>query len=371
MSFFREYSQVSKLLKQKQQVVVYAESRHYYQYYEKIISDLLENDISVCYLTSDNSDPVLKEIKKNFTCIHVKWMLGFLFSKIMADVLIMTMTDLGNYLYKRSGDVGCYVYMFHAAVSTHQQYNKNAFRNYDAVFCIGEFQEKEFRMVEKLFSFREKELIAYGYPLIDTIRQKSNTGAETRTDKLNVLVAPSWFDGCIFETCIDELLKQLSVLPYNIILRSHPEYEKRKARNFRKINKQVEEYANITLDTIPDVMKRLQATDILITDRSGIAFEYAFGTGRPVLFLETELKINNPDYLKIGIVPVENSIRNQIGLLLSPSDLDQLGHKINELINSASEFNLRIAKLGNELFYNSEASYKRGLDYIKTKINRD
>jgi YidC/Oxa1 family membrane protein insertase len=365
MSFFSEYKQVNKLLQEKQQVVFYAESRHYYQYFEKLISGLLSTNTKLCYITSDAADPLLTIAPANMKAIHVKWMLGFLFSKIRADVMIMTMPDLGNFLFKRSAGVGSYIYIFHAAVSTHQQYRKEAFFNYDAVFCTGEYQQKEIRKAEDLYNQRPKELISYGYPLLDQIKKDN-----AENSKQTILIAPSWFAGCIFETCIEELLIQLSKLPYNIILRSHPEYEKRSRKNFKKIQKLVSADANISIDNQPDVISMLSSTDILITDRSGIAFEFAFGVGKPVLFIDTALKQNNPDWQELEIEPIENKLRAELGVSVLPSQLNQIPEKIKVLENLRGGFSDRMKELKRTIFYNSNGSYKAGLDYVLKKIGK-
>jgi CDP-Glycerol:Poly(glycerophosphate) glycerophosphotransferase len=367
MGPFSEYGQVNTLLQEKHKVVFYAESKQYYQYFERLVNDLLESKVTICYITSDADDPLLINNQKGMKVVCIKWMLGFLFSKIKADVMIMTMPDLGNFLFKKSPAVGTYVYIFHAAVSTHQQYRKKAFYNYDAIFCTGEYQHKEIRLAEKMYEQQKKELIRYGYPLLDKI--------ENKIDSVNykpiILVAPSWFEGCIFEVCIEELLQQLSKLPYNIILRSHPEYEKREKKSFRRIKKLAGSYMNMSLDTTPDVLQSLVSTDILITDRSGIAFEFAFGTGRPVLFIDTVQKQVNPDWKELNIEPIENTLRSQLGIAIPFSALDHLKESIDELEKIRIGFDQKMEQLKKNTFYNSAESYKNGVDFVLSKIVKD
>jgi len=368
MGFFSEYKQVSRLLKDKQQVVFYAEGRHYYQYFEKLINDLLENNVKICYITSDASDPLLTAAPMGMQVFYVKWILGFLFSRIKASVMIMTMPDLGDYLFKRSSGVGGYIYMFHAAVSTHQQYRKKAFFNYDAIFCTGKYHVSEIRKTEEQNGLKLKQLISYGYPLYDAIRQKTKDRKDDAV-KPTILVAPSWFEGCIFDTCIEELLQQLSKLPYRIVFRSHPEYEKRRKKSFRRIKRLISQYSNMSVDTEPNVIDRLPSTDILITDRSGIAFEFAFGTGRPVLFIDTILKETNPLWRELGIEPIENSIRPELGISISPNKLDTIPEVIKKLEEIEKGFDNKMEELKKNIFYNEELSYKNGVDFILEKMN--
>lgn len=365
MGFVSEYKQVNRLLQQKPEVVFYAESRHYYQYFERLINDLLAKNVKICYITSDGGDPLLSTAPPGMQVIYVKWMLGFLFSRIKADVVIMTMPDLGNYLFKRSALVGKYIYMFHAAVSTHQQYRKEAFFNYDTIFCTGDYQQKEIRRSEELYVQKRKEIIPYGYSLLDQIKKEKSL-----LTKPMILVAPSWFEGCIFDTCIEELLQQLSRLPYDIIIRSHPEYEKRKKKSFQKIKQMQVKQPCMRIDNEPDVMKKLGEADILITDRSGIAFEFALGAGKPVLFIETILKQINPDWKELGIDPIENGIRSELGVSVSPEKLEQLPQKVDELKQMTIEFSSKMKELKTGLFYNSDESYKAGLEYVMQNISR-
>jgi hypothetical protein len=370
MSFFSEYTQVKKLLQQKQQVIFYAESKFYYQYFEHLINDLLNTtNIEICYITSDKNDPLLQQSHSRMKVVLVKWMLGFLFSKMKADVVIMTMPDLDNFLFKRSKDVGCYIYMFHAAVSTHQQYRNRAFFHYDAIFCTGDYQQKEIRRAEEVYRQPAKELIPYGYPLFDAISKKVGAKTEYPSPPV-ILIAPSWFDGCIFDSCLEELLRQLAGLPYHVILRSHPEYEKRKKKEFKNMQRLLKGFTNISIDDQPNVMDRLASTHILITDRSGIAFEFAFGVKRPVLFIDTPLKQVNPDWKELGLEPIENHLRSQLGISVAPGELQHVPGMIVELEERAAGFADKISGLEKILFYNSDSSYVAGMQYVMKKIEK-
>ena len=352
------------MIQQQQGIIFYSETRHYYQYFSKLIEDLLAKNISICYITSDKIDPLLAKAGEGMKVVYVKWLLGFLFSKIRADVMIMTMPDLGNFLFKRSAGVGNYIYMFHAAVSTHQQYRKHAFDNYDSIFCTGEYQEKEIRLAEARYQQKPKDIVRYGYPLLDELALKT---PEPNTKPI-VLVAPSWFDGCIFDVCIKELIEQLAKLPYTILIRSHPEYEKRNKKSFRDIEKLISAYPGIEIDRNPDIVDRLPTADILITDRSGIAIEYAVGTGRPVLFIETALKQTNPDWKELGIEPIENKLRPELGIVVLPAELEQLTAKIDELQAMKTGFAEKMKELKKNVFYNSASSYEQGLAFVQKKI---
>ena len=368
MGFFKEYREVNELLRSRHQIVFYAESIHYYQYFEKLIGDLLASGKELVYITSDIKDPILRAAPAGIKPVYVKTFLGFLFTRLKADVVIMTMTDLGNYLYKRSAAVGKYIYIFHAAVSTHQQYSEKAFFNYDAVLCTGSYQAKELRAAEKHYGLPEKELIPYGYPLFDRIQKINSRHREYKPmskEGTNILIAPSWFPGCIFDTCLQDLCRQFTFTRYNIIIRSHPEFEKRRKKEFLSILRLRDQHPHLSIDVDSDVTTSLVTSDILITDRSGIAFEFAFGTGRPVVFIDTALKEMNKEWRKLGIEPVENSIRNKIGVSILPDEVNKVLSRISEM-ESDSGFAERIKNLHAEMFYHS---YEEGPAFISSLLS--
>jgi hypothetical protein len=365
MGFLTEYRNVNTILQEKQAIVFYAESRHYYQYYQQLLNDILTRGKQITYITSDLNDPLLRNASPGMKVFHVKWMLGYLFSRLRSDVVIMTMPDLGNFLFKRSKEVGSYIYLFHAAVSTHQQYRKAAFFNYDCIFCTGPYQEIEIRAAEKQYGQPRKEIIHYGYPLFDSI--KKEIGKRPGSEAF-ILIAPSWFDGCIFDCCMEELIHQLSFHSRKVILRSHPEYEKRKKREFRKIQKLIASSPLFELDTMPSVLDRLPFADMLITDRSGIAFEYAFGVGKPVLFIDTKLKEVNPEWRELEIDPIENSLRSQLGVTISPASLQNLDDAMKECELLKVNFAQKMGQIEKEMFFNSAESYKAGLEYVLGRV---
>jgi hypothetical protein len=364
MGFFKEYREVNELLRTKHAIVFYAESRHYYQYFDKLIRDLLASGKQIIYLTSDSKDPIAQATFSGMKVIYVKFMLGTLFSRIRADVMIMTMPDLGNFLFKRSPTVNKYIYVFHAAVSTHQQYSEKAFFNYDAVFCTGSYQVEELRATEALYSLPQKELISYGYPLINSIKTKISNSRPRDKQTKTILIAPSWFPGCIFDTCIKELCQVLSSSSWRIIIRSHPEFEKRRKKDFKQLRQLIARYPDMSIDTEPDVTTRLFDTDFLITDRSGIAFEFALGIGRPVLFIDTDLKEMNKEWRNLGIEPIENSLRNQLGVAILPRDVIQVPEKIAAL-ESDEDFIERMNVLEQSIFFHS---YREGLSFISSHL---
>jgi hypothetical protein len=60
----------------------------------------------------------------------------------------------------------------------------------------------------------------------------------------------------------------------------------------------------------------LLESDVLISDWSAMAIEYALGLGKPVLFVDVPPRVRNPNYAELGIEPMEMRIRRELGTVL-------------------------------------------------------
>ena len=104
--------------------------------------------------------------------------------------------------------------------------------------------------------------------------------------------------------------------------------------------------------------------DVLISDYSGIALEYAFGTERPVLFLDVPIKIRNQRFKELGSEPLELSLRSEIGVVVSPGELDSVPTVISDLILNRLAYNKKLAELRNTYVYEFGHSSEIGAEHI-------
>ena len=65
-------------------------------------------------------------------------------------------------------------------------------------------------------------------------------------------------------------------------------------------------------------------SDIMISEWSGAAIEYAFSRERPVIFIDTQPKINNLNWKKINLPCLEEDIRNNIGRIVSSKKIPKI-----------------------------------------------
>jgi YidC/Oxa1 family membrane protein insertase len=109
-------------------------------------------------------------------------------------------------------------------------------------------------------------------------------------------------------------------------------------------------------------------SDLLITDWSGISLEFCFATKKPALFINTKMKVENPNWQKIDCIPVEISLRNVLGIALEKQDLDKTLQTAKELLDHPEKYADKIKQALNEHFYNQGHAAKAGAVYILNSL---
>jgi len=373
MSLFKEIGQLLKfhrLPESDKEIVFYAEHEGYYPNFEGVINVLIgQYNKTVCYVTSDPDDPILKSDNLKIKPFYIRKLLTLFIGFLKSRVCIMTMTDLNQFHIKRSINQVHYVYIFHSLVSTHMLYLKGAFDFYDSILCPGQYIIDEIKKYEQLHKLPAKKLIEAGYYRLERIYENYKKYIETNKDlsqtkKHTILIAPSWGVNNIIESCGAQLVEILLDNNFAAIVRPHPETVRRSPKLLDDLQNRFGNNPDFKLELSVAGDDSLFRADLLISDLSGIVFEYALGTERPVLFIEVPPKIRNDDYAELDIEPLELSIRPKIGELISPDELEKVPKTIEKLIAEKQNYRDRIRTIREENIFNFKDSSSRGAKYI-------
>lgn len=374
--FFRALEDFNRFFDEKNKnlrtLVFYSEKDIYYLYYEGFINQILANsDLDICYLTSDHQDPIFKTDNNRIKPFYIGGFESSLFSRLDSKVVVMTMPDLNQFYIKKSINDVNYIYVFHAIVSTHLQYRFGAFDHYDTIFCVGPHHTSEIQKAEAMYQLAPKQLVNCGYHRLEKIfndhQDYLRKNLQIKNSRKSILVAPTWGEHCILETCIKDLINTLGNTQFDVFIRPHPEFVKRRSKLVDQIAKIIKNIDNIKLELNLTSDVNIHNADILITDRSGIAFEYAFGTERPVLFIDTPPKVQNPRYQELGIEPLEVTLRNQIGLSVSMTEISKITGILNSFIADYDMYHAKIVAAREQYIYNWMNSAQVGADHIIKK----
>ena len=348
-------------------IVFYSESSVIlYPYVEEIIRELQNRDQKVCYLTSSKDDPILKNKNENVRVFYIGdselEKMNF-FLRLKAKMLIMTMPDLGSYHIKRSKEFPVhYIYTFHSMNSTHMEFQKGAFDEFDSIFCAGPYQVQELRATEQLYNLKRKNLVECGYGLLDKLIKLRSSFPEKKNlfknNKKNILIAPSWGKQNLLESMGIELVKILLDAGYHVTVRPHPMTAKKSPKTIKQIKERFEKNPDFLLDTNTSSFEQLFSSYALITDWSGIGYEYAFVCERPVIYVDVPKKSHNKEYEKIGLVPFEISIRDKIGEIVPVQNIETIPERIEFLYSHGNNFENKIQKIRNDAIFNIGESGK-------------
>ena len=348
----------NRLDRSERAIVFYAESRADWAHLGPIVEGIVGgHGRTVCYVTSDATDPVLTNPNPRIRTFYVGsgTVRTTFFRLLDASVMVMTLPDLETYHLKRSVHPVHYVYVFHSMVSTHMIYRKGAFDAFDTVLCVGPHHVAELRRTEEVYGLQQKSLVPHGYGRLDAIlataepqRVASGDAGQGR----RILLAPSWGECSFIEASVgSELIRRLLDGGHHVVLRLHP----MTVRRFPALAGELaQRFAGGSFRVETDMREQasLHESDLMISDWSGAALEYAFGRERPVLFIDMPMKVNNPEHERIGIPPIEDTIRSEIGAIVDPSDLATALPAVERLTADADAFRGRLREARERAVYN-------------------
>lgn len=353
-------------------IVFYSEKSGFYKYYKSIIEELFAvSNVIIHYVTNDPEDIIFDIAKENPRIkpyyIGVKKLIT-LMMKIDCDIVVMTTPDLNKFYIKRSfvrKDIE-YIFVPHDVLSFHIGFREGALDHFDTIFCSGEHIANEVRATEKVYNLPEKTLVPFGYPLIEELIESYQMMEKVPHDRKEILIAPSWQDDNLLDSCIDELLEGLYCDKYHITVRPHPEYIKRYGTKMQLL---CERYADkvgdgLTFELDFSSNKSIYTSDLLITDWSGIAIEFAFSTKKPALFINTKMKVMNPNWKNIGLKPTQLTLRDTIGISVDTDKLNTVEQSVSYLLENEDKYKEIIDAALEKQVYNLGSAGKAGAMYI-------
>ena len=368
----KDYKRFFKIV--NKHLVIYSEKSGFYKYYEAIIEQLLaKSNITIHYVTNDPDDAIFALAEKQPRIkpyyIGLKKMIP-LMRLCEADIMVMTTPDLDKYYIKRSimkKDME-YVYVPHDMMSVHMGFREGALDAFDTIFCTGPHVAAEVRATEKVYGLPEKKLVEFGYPLADKLIEAGEQERKTHVPRArkDILIAPSWQEDNLLDSVIDSLIEALYCDEYHLIVRPHPEYVKRYGARMQAI---VDKYQHVVGDGLSfeldfTVNRSIYAADMLITDWSGIALEYCFATRRPAIFVNTKIKCMNPNWEKIGLTPVEITLRDVVGVSVDKDKVGECRAIAQELFAKADEYEKKITEVLDAHIYNQGRAGEVGANYL-------
>ncbi len=353
-------------------IVFYSQGRGYWTYFQPVFLALRDEfGLTVVYVTSAGDDPLLVDTPPGMHAIYVGSgsFRTLFFSTLEADVLLMTMPDLQYFHIKRSPHPVKYVYLHHSMVSTHMIYREAAFDRFDAILCSGPHHVEETRKREQLLGLRAKRLVEHGYGRLDTLMAESESRrmGSVSSDP-QVLVAPTWGKTGLLEMLGSDVVRPLIEAGYRVVVRPHPRTRRDCPDAIEIIAAEYRDHPRFRLDEDSEARTSLLESDLMISDWSGTALEFAFGLERPVIFIDTPRKILNPNYAQLGIEPLEVRIRPELGAVVSVANLSVLVDVVKSTLTNPGQSVAKMRALREHWIYNVGYSGNAAAKYLSSLV---
>jgi YidC/Oxa1 family membrane protein insertase len=340
------------------ELVFYSEGAADWPHMGPIVQRLLsDHDQKVSYLTSDPDDPVtrLQDPRLRVFQIGSGTMRTVLFARIQCRRFVMTLPDLGKLWLKRSVHPVEYVYVFHSMNSTHTSYRLGAFDEFDTIFCVGPHHVAEIRKTEEVYGLKPKRLVEHGSVKLDSViaEVQGHPPVPRGDGPLEVLVAPTWGESSLIERPIGrEVISTLLGAGFRTVLRLHPMTTRRMPELVRDLQRTYGDDRRFSLESDMSAVESWVRSDLMVSDWSGAATEYAFATGKPVIYIDTPQKMSNPEATRIGLDAFERRIRSEVGCIIAEAAVDDLPSVVQSAANATSDRPARAAELTRTSIFN-------------------
>jgi hypothetical protein len=322
--------------KSTHQFVVYNEGKQYCNVFKPVLDEFEGLQREVIYLSSAPEDPLFhnsyKFVKTEFIGEGNRAFARL--NLLNADVVLMTTPGLDVYQLKRSKTVKHYMHVLHAP-SDATMYRMFGVDYFDSILLTGDYQGKDIRVLEKIRTLPEKKLVTVGCTYLDVYAEKVKTISKEENRSLTVLVSPSWGPSALLSRYGEKLLDPLVKAGAHIIVRPHPQSKKSESAMLEKLTLKYKDAGNLEWDTESDNIYSLSKADIMISDFSGIIFDYAFLFDKPVLYVKQGLDLRPYDADDVCVADELWQFKTvaKIGIELK----EEMFEKIGDIIHNASD----------------------------------
>ncbi len=349
--------------------VIFAESKRYWQTFEPIVRELDSRGFDMTYLTQSQDDPALSA---SYPHLHAEFIgegnKGFTkLNFLKATLVLATTPGLDVYQWKRSKDVAYYLHMLHGPNEV-VGYKMFGVDFYDGLMLSGEYQERDIRNLEKLRNEKAKDIEFIGVPYLDEMAKRLESYGPTEPHPRTVLLAPTWGASSIFNRYGDRVIEGLLKTGYHIIIRPHPQSFTADKELMDELMKKYPSSDQVEWNREPDNFNVMRRSDVMISDFSGVIFDFALVFNKPVICTDTKLDISPYDAWWLDTPFWTTTALPRIGPTLTEDKLAKIKDVIDLAIDDESYAESRHQVCDETWMFRGEAA-KRAADFIIKKYN--
>ncbi|MBP3627172.1 MAG: CDP-glycerol glycerophosphotransferase family protein [Clostridia bacterium] len=347
--------------------VIFTDDKRYWTIFEPICREMDKRGKNIVYMTMSEDDPALQN---NFEHVKAEFIgkdnkaftrLNFL----NASIVLSTTPGLEVYQWKRSKDVDYYVHIPHAA-SEITLYRMFGIDYYDAILLSGEYQANDIKSLEGLRELKAKELVKIGIPYMDKMIERLKKEGPAPEHPRTVLLAPSWGKSAIFSVYGKKILNVLIETGYHIIVRPHPQSFVSEKEMLDEIMAEYPENENFEWNRDTDNFDVLRRSDILISDFSGVIFDFSLVYDKPVIYTDPQFDVSLYDAWWLKTPLWTTTALPRIGCELNEDNMNNLKDLIDNCISDPQYAEGRLCVKAETWEHMGEGA-ERTVDYLLNK----
>ena len=358
----------AKLNQKKIPIAIFAEDKRYWNTFETVLDEFEKRKQKVVYMTCSKDDPVFNKKYEYITgeFIGEGNKAYSRLNLLNASVVLSSTPSLGVFQWKRSKNVDCYIHIPHMA-SDIILYRMFSVDRFDAIILPGKYQEKPLRQLEEIHGIKPRDMELCGIPYMDVMKKRLDAAGEVPAHERTVLLAPTWGENGILTKYGERLIDALVSTGYKVIVRPHPQsFDVEKELLDRLMSKYNDE-SKVIWNRDIDNFEVLRQSDILISDFSGVMFEFAMVFDKPIIYTDTKFDPKPYDADWIDETPWTFSILPSLGLELNESNSGNIKELIDKCIEDPSFVDGR-EKARSDIWVHIGESAERSADYIISKV---
>lgn len=323
----------AKVDDEKQPLVIYSDDKRYWSIFAPVCRELDKRGMDVLYLTASPDDPALnnpyEHVRAEFIGAGNKGFSRLNF--LNANIVFSTTPGLDVYQWKRSKNVDWYVHIFHTAGEV-TRYRMFGIDYYDAMLIAGDHQERDIRVLEEQRKLPAKEIVKVGIPFMDEMAKRLEKAEPVADHPRTVLLAPTWGPSAIFSIHGGKIIEKLLQTGYHVIIRPHPQSFTSEKEMLDKLMEQYPESEQLEWNRDTDNFEVLRRSDILISDFSGVVFDFSLIYDKPVIYTDPNFDLAPYDAWFLDYPLWTLSALPRIGKELSMDSLENIKGLIDECL---------------------------------------
>jgi len=356
--------------KDKVDFVFFSDHKRYWNVFKPVCDEMERRHIPCSYWTMSADDPALSEtyeyVSREFIGEGSK---GFArLNTMRAAICMATTPGLDVLQWKRSREVDWYVHIYHSA-GDNLGYRMFGLDYYDAVLETGDVQTKGIRLLEKLRGLPAKELTITGCTYLDAMQKRLEQMKPAAHERTTVLLAPSWGASSILNRYGADFIRQLIQTGYKIIIRPHPQSKTAEKELLDTLMAEFPENENLEWNYENDNYRVLSESDLMISDYSGVIFDYTFIFDKPIMYADVSMDRAPYDSAWVDYTPWTLDVLSKLGKKLEPSDFDHMKDVIDEVLESDIYREGRETARAEAWAHRKEAAV-RTCDYLTEKLQQ-